>query len=593
MVHQIETEPVSENLITYLIQSEITSISRGEGKSLITTDPPMTVLDLLRRGIDRPFDSFLIESLPSDITTAEMEYLRGEVGREQSNPLINYRFLLGLLKSDTSDLAQVVNLLNHTAQYIANYPDQDAVALILNPEGTEIKQSWKAFCRNMSDRLIPLETVSDQHLLQSLPISKNWLGMVLGASTSAKMARELLKNVSMSDMNTGTSIRQRSLEQSQQFIFENEYLNQVIGEHKIIGMRYGETYGIVVSFDQNRQIRDGRNNCAVIGSSGVSGKGTSKDAAVCSGMFELAERIQATHGATPDWPNDYIVTKKLERATFTDMQKSGQEVLNPNDYFMARPYNNQPLVWMNARRFSLPDPTPIWVPAQIAFYETNFDELEFIEESSNGLASGNTFEEATLHALFEIMERDGIWTIPVTRSRLFRLDPDVLPDSDPKTIITSFIDQGLSPMVFNATSDYGVPVYKAFVRTTGGLVVSGSGAHLNGTIALTRALCELGAKCAAIKSAHLEENLKTTFDTNILTLQSSDIPNYSSGSVQRDLNMMYYILMMNSLPPIVVDLTTKSVNVPTVRVIIPELDKPYAISPRVAMRYVYEISNMK
>ena len=47
----------------------------------------------------------------------------------------------------------------------------------------------------------------------------------------------------------------------------------------------------------------------------------------------------------------------------------------------------------------------VWLPASSVFF---FGSPKLYDVSSNGLASGNELTEATLHALYELIERDAI-----------------------------------------------------------------------------------------------------------------------------------------------------------------------------------------
>jgi len=163
---------------------------------------------------------------------------------------------------------------------------------------------------------------------------------------------------------------------------------------------------------------------------------------------------------------------------------------------------------------------PVLIPAGLAGYGRmyNGNRSPFVAYSTNGLASGNCFEEAIAHALCELIERDA-WTLAELRSQwiphaqreaLFGKevaadgwdDPDVYPRIDLQNagapiseLITKFQNAGLSPVVRDITSDFGVACVIASVAddSVPGFpqAHSGIGAHPNARIAVVRALTEL------------------------------------------------------------------------------------------------------
>jgi ribosomal protein S12 methylthiotransferase accessory factor len=56
--------------------------------------------------------------------------------------------------------------------------------------------------------------------------------------------------------------------------------------------------------------------------------------------------------------------------------------------------------------YSLRDERPVWVPERLGFYGGSAGGQEFVFECSNGCAIGSCLEEATLHGLLELVERD-------------------------------------------------------------------------------------------------------------------------------------------------------------------------------------------
>ncbi len=134
-----------------------------------------------------------------------------------------------------------------------------------------------------------------------------------------------------------------------------------------------------------------------------------------------------------------------------------------------------------------------WVPAELAFNPPPPEiDTALYGSSSNGLASGNSVLEASIHALYELIERD-IWSIEFVRNRAARVDDDGLPRHVHK-IIEAATHNGLRLVVRYVPNDYGVPFFAAFLfdpnKLESRFFNGGWGCHHERGIALMRAVTE-------------------------------------------------------------------------------------------------------
>ena len=114
--------------------------------------------------------------------------------------------------------------------------------------------------------------------------------------------------------------------------------------------------------------------------------------------------------------------------------------------------------------------------------------------SSNGLASGNTYEEAVCHGLFEVIERDN-WALSEWNPEQKRnIDASTINSTHLKAIIGQLNTQDIHLELTEVTNKIGVPVYTALVSDSTGIHALGSftgaGAHLSSVVALSRAITE-------------------------------------------------------------------------------------------------------
>ena len=137
---------------------------------------------------------------------------------------------------------------------------------------------------------------------------------------------------------------------------------------------------------------------------------------------------------------------------------------------------------------------PCLVPAELVFFP--FDPpppgLRYFGANTNGLASGNSVVEASLHALFEGLERD-IKSFHLVRDSSRLVPASTLP-SPHRAIVERLIKAGLSVWIRCVPNEYGVHFFMATLYQRDALdpifLNRGYGCHLDPRVALTRALTE-------------------------------------------------------------------------------------------------------
>jgi ribosomal protein S12 methylthiotransferase accessory factor len=142
-----------------------------------------------------------------------------------------------------------------------------------------------------------------------------------------------------------------------------------------------------------------------------------------------------------------------------------------------------------------------WIPAELAFNPAPPDVgTPLYGSSSNGLASGNTVLEASIHALYELIERD-IWSIEFVRDRSARVNDDGLPCYVRK-IVEAAVRNGLQMVIRDVPNDYGIPFFAAFLfdpnKLESRFFNGGWGCHHEREIALMRAVTEAAQSRVAL-----------------------------------------------------------------------------------------------
>ncbi len=144
--------------------------------------------------------------------------------------------------------------------------------------------------------------------------------------------------------------------------------------------------------------------------------------------------------------------------------------------------------------------TPCYMPHGLLSIDTTKPHREYalLLASSNGLASGNTFDEALCHALYELIERDAYEDWLTYDDRMLQrrgVCLESLQSSQNKTLLTQLKEADMELCLYDMTTSLGIPSYVAYIEGRAWArealgSFSGSGAHLNREVAVARAITE-------------------------------------------------------------------------------------------------------
>ncbi|ASW53564.1 YcaO-like family protein [Plantactinospora sp. KBS50] len=155
-------------------------------------------------------------------------------------------------------------------------------------------------------------------------------------------------------------------------------------------------------------------------------------------------------------------------------------------------HDDLPIEWVTATR--LTDGAHVPVPYRLVvldFREPHGWRARLFQETSNGLASGNTFVEATLHALYEVIERDAVSRAHRAGTAGRAFDPRLLGSAPVDSLLDRFAAAEVSVDVRWLPSPTGLPCVAARIVSPDYQILSGGyGCHLATEIATTRALTE-------------------------------------------------------------------------------------------------------
>ncbi|MFB9924161.1 YcaO-like family protein [Amycolatopsis halotolerans] len=147
-----------------------------------------------------------------------------------------------------------------------------------------------------------------------------------------------------------------------------------------------------------------------------------------------------------------------------------------------------------------------------------------LRATTTGLACGNTRNEALLHALFEVVERDALYRDSMVDGALRTpVDPESVDDAYGQDIIGKFTAADMQIELALVRNPYDLPVCLAYLFSEDFPVAfAGSGCHSDPAIALTRAMTE-AAQSRLTAIAGTRDDLPSDFG-------SFNAPAFFSGS---------------------------------------------------------------
>ena len=217
--------------------------------------------------------------------------------------------------------------------------------------------------------------------------------------------------------------------------------------------------------------------------------------------------------------------------------------------------------------------------------------------NTNGLASGNTGQEALLHALCEVIERDAetLWHLrPDSQARAVDLSSGLPRESE--ELLSRTRDAGIEAFVWDLTSDIGLPVFQCMLlssRDDGTDPEFGLGCHPSRDVALNRALTEaLQVRLTVIagsrddllacdyapeeRQARLEQAEQLCRGAGGAAIGFGQCPDFDNAFFSEDIALVLERLSAVGVDEVLVaDLTKQAFQIPVVRAVVPGLEGPW------------------
>ena len=314
------------------------------------------------------------------------------------------------------------------------------------------------------------------------------------------------------------------------------------------------------------------------------GKGATVEESRISAIMEGIERYSAE-----------AHDRDIRVALYQELE--GREpVINPVDLILPEgAVTDRFMSWYQG--YDIVNNETLWVPAFAVFHPVPPRHRGVFRTNTNGLASGNTIEEAIFHALSEVIERDAWSLVESTRNTgpaVVGIDDPVIQDMQKK-----FADAQVEVTIRDITSDIGIPTIAAVADDVllkdPSLLTIGIGTHTSARIAVMRALTEVAqSRLTQIHGAREDTTIadlrkKMGYERakringywyrDNGTVDYATIPSSDTDDFKKDINNIIAALEKQGLDRvIVIDLTREEISIPVVRVIVPGLEV-FAMDP--------------
>lgn len=304
------------------------------------------------------------------------------------------------------------------------------------------------------------------------------------------------------------------------------------------------------------------------------GKGITRALAKTSAVMES---IESWHAEDPQLPTREGTIRDLA----PDLPYSVYDLLLTRYHLL---HDESKLEWFPATLIGKRDTT--WVPAELLrlnFTAPTLPLFPSFQIASNGLASGNTRDEAVLHGLYEVIERDTLARMKTGEASHVLIDPLTVDGAASRPLIDRLLQADANFTITYALGPTGLPCFEVALSSHAyPIQAKGSGCHLDRDVALSRALTEAAQYRLSIISGARDDISRQVYQqirhrqTSIFTNEAvpgqsfNALPSASSFSLQTDLaEVLCRLDACISSPPMMVDLTRPEFTIPVVFVLVP------------------------
>ncbi len=305
------------------------------------------------------------------------------------------------------------------------------------------------------------------------------------------------------------------------------------------------------------------------------------------GATPLLARISAAMESIEMWHAENFDCPRFE-ATAHDLRLP-YPIRALNVSRLHQPLDRVRLSWTYGHTVSGGEPVPL--PVQLLRLSSvggSLWEPRVFKTTSNGLASGNTFPEACLHGIYEVIERHALAGLSSSRadSRV-QIDLPSIEDEHLRSLLDRLAGADTQCEVAMVRNDLSIPVFVAFIWSPlYPLVAAGSGAHMDVSVAMSRAITE-AVQTRLTRICTTRDNLPSDYqpphvaDPLLSEVAGRPLDDVTEGygGAHDDLDtelqdVATRVEKLTGMPPVVAEMSTRPDVFSVVRVVCPGLDYP-------------------
>ncbi|MBU1172302.1 MAG: YcaO-like family protein [Proteobacteria bacterium] len=263
------------------------------------------------------------------------------------------------------------------------------------------------------------------------------------------------------------------------------------------------------------------------GSSVQHGKGVTKTSSKISALMESFERYHSMNAKIESFEASYDeVAQEMPVVPFDKMP-------HINGSFLTR---TMPILWTTgwdiANNVKTAAPLAMVELAGKKSQDKTF-KTGHLQVSSNGLSAGFHILEAVIQGLLEVIERDGITCHTYKSGSKNLIVPEKtidfasIPYPEVSELHELFIKAGITPFLYDCSTDIGIPVYNCFLfddLNPDYMYVHGMGAGLHPRDAMVRALTESAQSRVVFNAGSRDLYFQEEFETSCLNSSKSLLP---------------------------------------------------------------------
>lgn len=358
-----------------------------------------------------------------------------------------------------------------------------------------------------------------------------------------------------------------------------------IGVTRIANITYLDRVGIPVFSTIRPSAADGAISV-------YSGKGADQQQARISAIMESYERCLAERVGFNANISENIDAREFIESPEKAMAEN--DIVDPMSLILAEPLPAGSLVeWTQG--FDLLSGEEVFVPSNAVYHPYNPPgrSARLFRSNTNGLAAGNVMEEALLHGILEVIERDALSMAEFNRNPGRQL---LLSEKDGINydLFNRFRDAGVEVKLWVMNHDTPITTVVAATDDTDlrdpAMLVMGAGAHLDPGIAVRRALSEAAQSRVVQIHGAREDTAREEFVRQIgyermkrmnsfwyedgdESVTLSELDDLSVSSPAENIETVLGYLRRITERVVAVDLSRSSIPVPVVRIIIPGFEQ--------------------